>query len=68
MDDYITTQGDTFDIIAYKVYGDEKQMAVLLEANPAHRATVIFSANVTIKVPAIEVSTTAPLPPWKTAS
>ena len=68
MDEYTTSQGDTFDIIAFRVYGDEKKMGELLKANPKHRHTVIFSANETIKVPAIETASTAPLPPWKTAS
>lgn len=62
---YTTTQGDTWDMIAYKMYGDEKRMTALLDANPAHRETVIFSANIELIVPTIEQSVSSKLPPWK---
>ena len=63
---YTTVQGDMWDIIAKKRYGDEKQMHKLIEANPAHRDTIFFSAGVILSVPAVainEISRT--LPPWK---
>ena len=51
---YRTKQGDTWDLIALKVYpkiGGEKLMDVLLEHNPDHIHTVIFSANVILNIP-----------------
>lgn len=63
---YTTVQGDMWDIIAKKRYGDEKQMHRLIEANPLHRDTVFFSAGARLSVPAVgvnEISRT--LPPWK---
>lgn len=39
---YKTIQGDTWDGIAVKVYGDEKYMNELLEANQAYREIIIF--------------------------
>ena len=51
---YRTKQGDTWDLIALKVYpkiGGEKLMDVLLEHNPDHIHTVIFSANVSLNIP-----------------
>ncbi|GAV21614.1 tail protein X [Carboxydothermus pertinax] len=65
MREYITVQGDTWDIIALKVYGSEMYMTKLIEANPEHRETVFFSANVKLKVPEIETPIPTTLPPWK---
>ncbi len=62
---YITVQGDTWDLISLKVYGSEKYMTELIEANPKHRETVFFSANVKLKVPEIETPVPEELPPWK---
>lgn len=62
---YTTQQGDTWDIIAFKVYSDEKQMAALIEANQQHRNVVFFSANVILNVPTVTISNKATLPPWR---
>lgn len=64
MRNYNTAQGDTWDIVSFKMYGSEKKIAELIEANPAHRETVIFNANVALVVPDIVVVNTAPAPPW----
>jgi phage tail protein X len=61
---YTTTQGDTWDTIAFIVYGDELQMHWLIEANPQHRATVIFPAGVVLTIPALGETSRAPAPPW----
>jgi phage tail protein X len=65
---YKTQQGDTWDLIAYRLYpkvGREMCMERLLEANEAHRETVIFGAGVTLSVPEIEIPAANNLPPWK---
>lgn len=62
---YKTIQGDTWDGIAVKVYGDEKYMNKLLEANQAYREMIIFQANVSLYLPDMQVQTTTILPPWK---
>lgn len=62
---YKTIQGDTWDGIAVKVYGDEKYMNKLLEANQACRETIIFQANVSLYLPDMQAQTTTILPPWK---
>ena len=62
---YKTIQGDTWDGIAVKVYGDEKYMNELLEANQAYREIIIFPANVSHSLPDIQTQTTTILPPWK---
>lgn len=62
---YKTIQGDTWDGIAVKVYGDEKYMNELLEANQAHREIIIFPANVSLSLPNIQTQIATILPPWK---
>jgi phage tail protein X len=64
-DIYTTVQGDSWDLIAYKVYGDSYQMDALLRANPEHRATLRFSAGVEIVCPDVEIAVSSTLPPWK---
>ncbi|MBR1730379.1 MAG: tail protein X [Selenomonadaceae bacterium] len=63
---YSTIQGDTFDVIAKKVYGSEEYMTDLLKANQKYNDTVIFSAGVKIICPEFEQKILSYLlPPWK---
>ena len=65
---YRTVQGDTWDLIALRMYpkiGAEKLMDVLLEANPEHMHTVIFPANVILNIPEVDVPVISSLPAWK---
>ena len=68
MKTYITTQGDTWDFIAMKMYpkiGAEKLMDILLEYNPDYIDIVIFPANVVLSVPEISEPVVSNLPAWK---
>lgn len=63
-----TIQGDTWDILAYRLYGNERLMHILINANIQHRKTVLFPAGIVLNVP--EIDTTSAeyeqnLPPWK---
>lgn len=62
---YTTIQGDTWDIIAYKVYGDSKYMNILAEANMDYIRIYRFPANITLNIPEIEAEATSIVPPWK---
>lgn len=65
---YTTSQGDVWDMIALHMYpdsGGEKLMHELLAANPQHRETVVFPANVVLNVPDVETPASVNLPPWK---
>lgn len=42
MTEYVTKQGDTWDAIAKRLYGDERFLDVLIRANINHRKTVVF--------------------------
>ena len=68
MKTYRTVQGDTWDLIALRMYpkiGGEKLMDVLLEHNPEHIKTVIFSANVILNIPDVDIPVISSLPAWK---
>lgn len=48
---YTTILGDTWDIIAKKVYSDEKAFSVIIDANPKYIDTLVFSDGVTLDIP-----------------
>ena len=62
---YMTSQGDTWDIIALRQMGSEKYMSLLIEANPKYNQVVIFPAGVSLVIPDSPVVTASSLPPWK---
>lgn len=66
---YVTVQGDMWDSIAYKIYGDVNHTDVLISSNPQHRYIYVFSSGIELEVPDIEEkSTVSGLPPWKSAN
>lgn len=66
---YQTILGDTWDIIAKKVYGNELYADKLMQANRKYLNEFIFSAGITLECPEIE-SDDAKLPEaypeWRT--
>lgn len=68
MEKYKTLSGDTWDLIAKRVYGREDLMTLLIEANYDYRKTVFFRAGVLLDVPTVDLAQVADdrdLPPWK---
>lgn len=63
-DIYTTVAGDMWDLISYRIYGNERYMAQLLEANPQHSAVMVFGGGVELVVPDIVVPVAATLPVW----
>lgn len=61
---YVTTQGDTWDRIAYDTLGSEYKLPLLLEANKEHRKTVIFSGGILLTIPDVETSIETERPAW----
>lgn len=53
MNTYTTIQGDTWDGMAYKLFGNEKYMKDLIEANWRYADVMLFSAGVSLTVPDI---------------
>lgn len=65
---YKTIQGDTWDMISYRLYpnvGKEMCMDKLISANPNYIHIVIFPAGLQLKVPEITEPVILDLPPWK---
>ena len=65
MGTYTTIQGDVWDLIAYKLYGDEKYMKNLIEANWKYIDTVIFSSGTVLNVPDIPEEEIDGVPFWR---
>lgn len=65
MKKYTTIQGDTWDLIAYKLYGDEYKMQDLIANNSKYIDVAIFSAGIILNVPEVETKVSSILPPWK---
>lgn len=65
MDVYKTVQGDTWDIIAKKQYGDEKKLDVLLMANYALLDYVVFPAGISVYIPELNESEKQGWPEWR---
>lgn len=63
--DYVTMQGDTFDILALDAYNDEFRAVDLIRANPRYAGVVVFEAGVTLHIPALQAAPPESLPPWK---
>ncbi|OPA76738.1 phage tail protein [Paenibacillus selenitireducens] len=65
MGQYKTIQGDTWDAISFKVYGNEMLFPLLMSANPEHVWVVIFDAGYTLAIPDKPEEVSEDLPPWK---
>lgn len=63
---YTTTQGDAWDTIAYKLWGEERLAHMLMQVNPKHMDVLLFPAGVELCVPKIEKEQKKmTLPPWR---
>lgn len=68
MRDYVTVSGDTWDLIAFRLFADggrERNMTALIQANASHAMTVIFPAGVTLSVPDEAYVSDKIIPPWR---
>lgn len=65
METYTTIQGDVWDLIAYKLYGDEKYMKNLIEANWQYIDVVVFSSGIVLNVPDIQDEEIEDMPFWR---
>ncbi|MDE6727917.1 MAG: tail protein X [Oscillospiraceae bacterium] len=63
---YTTIQGDMWDLISHKVYGDTRFTDVLIAANPRCNKILVFSAGIVLDVPEVDERVSSDrLPPWK---
>ncbi|UQZ90699.1 phage tail protein [Deltaproteobacteria bacterium Smac51] len=63
---YVTVQGDAWDAVAYRLWGNERLFMELIKANPDYMDTVIFPAGVELVIPSRpEDLVKMELPPWR---
>lgn len=63
---YTTKQGDTWDLIAFRVYGDVKYTGWLMQNNYPHLDVFVFSPGVILQTPELpEGMTMANAPIWR---
>lgn len=62
---YRTIQGDTWDLISYKLYGTGAYMPLLMDRNPAYAYTSFFPAGVVLTAPTQPSESPDDLPPWR---
>lgn len=62
---YTTVQGDTWDGIAYKLWGIEECASNLMEANYKHLDTLVFSSGTVLSVPDLPLDDYGWLPGWR---
>ena len=69
MDTITTTQGDTWDTIAKRVYGDETKAQALMEERETSRLLdyQVFPGGIRVATPALpeDEPATADLPEWR---
>lgn len=65
METYETVQGDTWDMIAKRVYGDEKYAGYLMESNRLLIDYLIFPGGITLSIPELTEEQDADLPIWR---
>ena len=65
-EEYTTEDQDTFDMIAWKVYGDEMMASLLIQKNPDHADVLIFDMGVRLVLPIVEsAKMQQAVPPWR---
>lgn len=63
---YITMQGDMWDTISLRFYGDEKFADIIMRENSEYRDTYVFPAGIELQIPDIDTSDEVEnIPPWR---
>ena len=64
---YLVKQGDRWDTIAYKMYGDPYKYEIILRANPQYLGLPYPPAGAKLQIPIIEEDTEETITaPWQT--
>ncbi len=64
-DTYTTIQGDTWDLIAKKVCGDEKKLDILMQNNPSFLEYLVFPAGIRLRCPKELSQPERDMPSWR---
>jgi len=62
---YTTIQGDTWDLISFLKYGEEKYMKYLIEANRHLVDVLVFSAGTKVIIPDLPEDADENAPIWR---
>lgn len=62
---YITIEGDTWDSIAKKVYGDESKTDFLMFNNIKLLDILVFHSGTVLQTPPLTAHKSVFLPPWR---
>lgn len=65
MKKYLTKQGDTWDIIAMRSYGNVNYMVNLIASNQFYADIIFFEADIELSIPEIDVLNELKLPSWR---
>ena len=65
MGTYTTIQGDTWDMIAYRLFGNEAYMEEMMMENLPYIDTLVFSSGTKIIVPDIPEDADEDVPFWR---
>ena len=65
MEEYRTIQGDTWDMIAKKVYGAERHLDYLMASNFELLDYFICPAGIAVNLPELPAEMSADLPSWR---
>jgi len=65
---HLTVEGDTWDAIAYRYYGNAWRYPPIIAANPHVPITPVLPAGITLTIPVLprraDATDTQSLPPW----
>lgn len=63
---HITTEGERWDSLAWRYYGDAHRYLPIIQANPQVPITAALPAGLMLSIPVLEqaASTSEDLPPW----
>lgn len=63
---YMANAGDTFDLLAFREYGDEHLMSLLIQQNLKYADVLIFEGGEELEIPFINIQEfEESLPPWR---
>lgn len=62
---YTTVQGDMWDHIAWKFYGDVKYISFLFSGNPTLLDIYVFSAGTKVYIPELPEDYDEDIPEWR---
>lgn len=69
--EHITTEGDRWDMIAWKYYGDATLYEPIIAANPEVQMLPVLPSGIKLLIPVLEedsagtITADEDLPPWK---